>query len=111
MSSHWISTPIAHIAKVRVPVFEKFDLKLKLHIWLWTYSKMFVSFGLYSYVFFLCHAGVQGIVDAYRMVLPQIRLYGPTNFSPIINHVARIAAGAAQQPNAAVSNFKCFFVE
>uniref|UniRef100_A0A8C1JP96 Copine I n=1 Tax=Cyprinus carpio TaxID=7962 RepID=A0A8C1JP96_CYPCA len=45
--------------------------------------------------------GVQGIVDAYRMVLPQIRLYGPTNFSPIINHVARIAAGAAQQPNAA----------
>uniref|UniRef100_A0A673GS89 Copine-3 n=1 Tax=Sinocyclocheilus rhinocerous TaxID=307959 RepID=A0A673GS89_9TELE len=45
--------------------------------------------------------GVQGIVDAYRVVLPQIRLYGPTNFSPIINHVARIAAGAAQQPNAA----------
>uniref|UniRef100_A0A8C1SRT8 Copine-3 n=1 Tax=Cyprinus carpio TaxID=7962 RepID=A0A8C1SRT8_CYPCA len=45
--------------------------------------------------------GVQGIVDAYRMVLPQIRLYGPTNFSPIINHVARIASGAAQQPNAA----------
>uniref|UniRef100_A0A673ICN0 Copine-3 n=1 Tax=Sinocyclocheilus rhinocerous TaxID=307959 RepID=A0A673ICN0_9TELE len=45
--------------------------------------------------------GVQGIVDAYRMVLPQIRLYGPTNFSPIINHVARIAAEAAQQTNAA----------
>uniref|UniRef100_A0A8C1D3J6 Copine-3 n=1 Tax=Cyprinus carpio carpio TaxID=630221 RepID=A0A8C1D3J6_CYPCA len=45
--------------------------------------------------------GVQGIVDAYRMVLPQIRLYGPTNFSPIINHVTRIASGAAQQPNAA----------
>ncbi|XP_030632091.1 copine-1 isoform X2 [Chanos chanos] len=45
--------------------------------------------------------GVQGIVEAYRMALPQVRLYGPTNFSPIINHVARIAAGAAQQPNAA----------
>ncbi|KAJ8259575.1 hypothetical protein GJAV_G00171010 [Gymnothorax javanicus] len=44
--------------------------------------------------------GVQGIVEAYRMVLPQIRLYGPTNFSPIINHVARIASGAAQQGNA-----------
>ncbi len=57
----------------------------------------------------LYHAGVQGIVDAYRMVLPQIRLYGPTNFSPIINHVARIAAGAAQQPNAAVSNSTCLF--
>lgn len=53
---------------------------------------------------FLYHAGVQGIVEAYRMSLPQVRLYGPTNFSPIINHVARIAAGAAQQPNAAVSN-------
>lgn len=52
----------------------------------------------------LYHAGVQGIVDAYRVALPQVRLYGPTNFSPIINHVARIAAGAAQQPNAAVSN-------
>lgn len=63
----------------------------------------------------LYHAGVQGIVDAYRTALPQVRLYGPTNFSPIINHVARIAAGAAQQPNAAVSNtdtyhlFKCSY--
>ncbi|XP_062401983.1 copine-1 isoform X3 [Sardina pilchardus] len=44
--------------------------------------------------------GVQGIVDAYRVALPQVRLYGPTNFSPIINHVASIAASAAQQPNA-----------
>ncbi|XP_066528602.1 copine-1 isoform X2 [Hoplias malabaricus] len=44
--------------------------------------------------------GIDGIVQAYRMVLPQVRLYGPTNFSPIINHVARIAATAAQQPNA-----------
>lgn len=42
-------------------------------------------------------------MEAYRAALPQVRLYGPTNFSPIINHVARIAAGAAQQPNAAVS--------
>ncbi|XP_072521781.1 copine-1 isoform X3 [Salminus brasiliensis] len=45
--------------------------------------------------------GIEGIVQAYRMALPQVRLYGPTNFSPIINHVARIAAGAAQQSNAA----------
>uniref|UniRef100_A0A8C0FNH6 Copine-3 n=1 Tax=Bubo bubo TaxID=30461 RepID=A0A8C0FNH6_BUBBB len=43
-----------------------------------------------------CH-GIQGIVDAYRQILPQIRLYGPTNFSPIINHVARFAAHSAQQ--------------
>ncbi|XP_019366540.1 PREDICTED: copine-1 isoform X1 [Gavialis gangeticus] len=45
--------------------------------------------------------GVQGIVDAYRQALPQIQLYGPTNFSPIINHVARFAAQAAQQRIAA----------
>uniref|UniRef100_A0A8C7G4H2 Copine 1 n=1 Tax=Oncorhynchus kisutch TaxID=8019 RepID=A0A8C7G4H2_ONCKI len=44
--------------------------------------------------------GVQGIVEAYRMALPQVKLYGPTNFSPIINHVAGIASGAAQQNNA-----------
>ncbi|XP_067402962.1 copine-1 isoform X1 [Emydura macquarii macquarii] len=45
--------------------------------------------------------GIQGIVDAYRQALPQIRLYGPTNFSPIINHVARFAAQSAQQGTAA----------
>ncbi|XP_048877683.1 copine-3-like isoform X2 [Brienomyrus brachyistius] len=44
--------------------------------------------------------GIQGIVEAYRAALPQVRLYGPTNFSPIINHVARIASDAAQQRNA-----------
>ncbi|KAI9549080.1 Copine-1 [Dissostichus eleginoides] len=45
--------------------------------------------------------GVQGIVEAYRMVLPQLRLSGPTNFSPLINHVAGIASQAAQSNNAA----------
>ncbi|KAJ7331873.1 hypothetical protein JRQ81_014053 [Phrynocephalus forsythii] len=44
--------------------------------------------------------GIQGIVDAYRQALPQIRLYGPTNFSPIINHVARFAAHSTQQRTA-----------
>uniref|UniRef100_A0A8C9SK62 Copine-3 n=1 Tax=Scleropages formosus TaxID=113540 RepID=A0A8C9SK62_SCLFO len=44
--------------------------------------------------------GIQGIVEAYRAILPQVRLYGPTNFAPIITHVARIAAGAAQQKTA-----------
>uniref|UniRef100_A0A3Q3KHB5 Copine-3 n=1 Tax=Monopterus albus TaxID=43700 RepID=A0A3Q3KHB5_MONAL len=39
---------------------------------------------------------IQGIVEAYRMVLPQLRLSGPTNFSPIINHVASIASNSAQ---------------
>ncbi|GAB1285854.1 Copine-1 [Apodemus speciosus] len=48
------------------------------------------------------HQGIQGIVDAYRQALPQVRLYGPTNFAPIINHVARFAAQAAQQRTASV---------
>ncbi|KAJ7312140.1 hypothetical protein JRQ81_006484 [Phrynocephalus forsythii] len=41
--------------------------------------------------------GVEGIVQAYSACLPHIRFYGPTNFSPIINHVARFAAQATQQ--------------
>ncbi|KAM9307867.1 copine-3 [Gastrophryne carolinensis] len=45
-------------------------------------------------------AGIQGIVEAYRNCLPQVKLYGPTNFSPIINHVARFAAAATQQQTA-----------
>ncbi|XP_030584903.1 copine-1-like isoform X2 [Archocentrus centrarchus] len=48
--------------------------------------------------------GVQGIFDAYRAVLPQLRLSEPTNLSPIINHVASIAASAAQT-NAATQYF------
>lgn len=52
---------------------------------------------------YFCSPGIQGIVDAYRACLPQVRLYGPTNFSPIINHVARFAAAATQQQTASVS--------
>ncbi|XP_077430417.1 copine-1-like isoform X2 [Vanacampus margaritifer] len=44
--------------------------------------------------------GIQGIVEAYRAVLPQLKLSGPTNFSPLINHVASIASGAAQSNSA-----------
>uniref|UniRef100_A0A3B3CKQ9 Copine-3 n=1 Tax=Oryzias melastigma TaxID=30732 RepID=A0A3B3CKQ9_ORYME len=42
-------------------------------------------------------AGIAGVVEAYRMCLPNIKLYGPTNFSPIINHVAGLAYQAMQQ--------------
>lgn len=38
-----------------------------------------------------CH-GVQGVVDAYHKTLHSVQLYGPTNFSPCINHVAKFAA-------------------
>ncbi|XP_072403603.1 copine-2 [Chiloscyllium punctatum] len=45
--------------------------------------------------------GVEGIVQAYTACLPHIRFYGPTNFSPIINHVARFASQAIPQKVAA----------
>ena len=35
-----------------------------------------------------CH-GVEGILGAYKHSLKYVQLAGPTNFSPVINHVAR----------------------
>lgn len=32
-----------------------------------------------------------GVMDAYKNCIRQIQLYAPTNFSPVINHVARFA--------------------
>uniref|UniRef100_A0A8C5B0F5 Copine 3 n=1 Tax=Gadus morhua TaxID=8049 RepID=A0A8C5B0F5_GADMO len=45
-------------------------------------------------------SGVAGVVEAYRVCLPQVKLYGPTNFSPVINHVACFAKQAIQQTTA-----------
>ncbi|KAK7881385.1 hypothetical protein WMY93_029794 [Mugilogobius chulae] len=45
-------------------------------------------------------AGVEGVVQAYQTCLPQVKLYGPTNFSPIINHVAQFGRQAMQQKTA-----------
>ncbi|XP_015229069.1 PREDICTED: copine-3-like isoform X1 [Cyprinodon variegatus] len=45
-------------------------------------------------------AGIEGVVDAYQQCLPQVKLYGPTNFSPIINHVAQFGRAALQQQTA-----------
>ncbi|XP_066283169.1 copine-8-like isoform X2 [Branchiostoma lanceolatum] len=36
--------------------------------------------------------GVAGIMEAYQWTLRQVQLFGPTNFSPVINHVARLAS-------------------
>ncbi|XP_040579035.2 LOW QUALITY PROTEIN: copine-8 [Lepeophtheirus salmonis] len=36
--------------------------------------------------------GIDGIIEAYNTSLNSVQLYGPTNFSPVINHVARFAA-------------------
>jgi len=37
-------------------------------------------------------AMVEGIMAAYQYTLGSVQLYGPTNFAPVINHVARIAS-------------------
>lgn len=42
-------------------------------------------------------AGIEGVVQAYQQCLPQLKLWGPTNFSPIINHVACFARQALRQ--------------
>ena len=49
-------------------------------------------------------AGLAGLVQAYQSCIQSVQLYGPTNISPIINHVAHFAQQAAQTPTATVSN-------
>ena len=39
---------------------------------------------------------MQGIIEAYQVAVRSVRLCGPTNFSPIINHVSRFAWKAAE---------------
>uniref|UniRef100_A0A674BBP5 Copine Vb n=1 Tax=Salmo trutta TaxID=8032 RepID=A0A674BBP5_SALTR len=36
--------------------------------------------------------GIDGILEAYHESLKSVQLYGPTNFAPIVNHVASYAA-------------------
>lgn len=33
--------------------------------------------------------GIEGILEAYHESLKTVQLYGPTNFAPVVNHVAR----------------------
>ncbi|XP_005099340.1 copine-8 isoform X1 [Aplysia californica] len=37
-------------------------------------------------------SGVQGVLDAYHKTLHSVQLYGPTNFAPVVNHVAKFAS-------------------
>ena len=55
-------------------------------------------------VFFIT-VGIQGVVAAYQNAISQVKLYGPTNASPIINHVAKFAEQAAQDTKASVNVF------
>ncbi|XP_058938239.1 LOW QUALITY PROTEIN: copine-8 [Kogia breviceps] len=36
--------------------------------------------------------GIEGVMEAYYRCLKSVQLYGPTNFAPVINHVARYAS-------------------
>lgn len=36
--------------------------------------------------------GIEGVVEAYHKCISSVQLYGPTNFAPCINHVAKFAA-------------------
>ncbi|XP_059183179.1 copine-3-like isoform X1 [Centropristis striata] len=45
-------------------------------------------------------AGIEGVVQAYQQCLPQLKLWGPTNFAPVINHVACFARQALRQNTA-----------
>ncbi|XP_041817047.1 copine-3-like isoform X2 [Chelmon rostratus] len=79
-------------------------------------DKMFPAFGFGAQIpptMQVCHefpinfnpsnpfcAGIEGVVAAYQQCLPQVKLYGPTNFSPIINHVAHFGRQAIQQETA-----------
>ncbi|KAJ8301601.1 hypothetical protein KUTeg_020588 [Tegillarca granosa] len=39
--------------------------------------------------------GINGVLQAYHNSLRNVQLYGPTNFSPVINHVSRYASDNA----------------
>lgn len=41
--------------------------------------------------------GIEGVVTAYQQCLPRLKLWGPTNFSPIIRHVTCFARQALRQ--------------
>jgi len=41
-------------------------------------------------------AGVDGLLAAYWQAIQTVRLYGPTNFAPVINHVANFARAYQQ---------------
>ena len=48
-------------------------------------------------------SGIQGVEQAYHNCVTQVQLYGPTNFSPVIRHVARFAMDESQKQQASVS--------
>lgn len=56
-------------------------------------------------------SGISGVIEAYKMSLSQVALYGPTNFAPIIYHVAKFAAAAQQEQGAKVWQIETSFLK
>lgn len=44
--------------------------------------------------------GVEGILESYSSCISQVTLYGPTNFSPVIQHVSQFAGAACREMSA-----------
>jgi len=44
-------------------------------------------------------SGMDGVLAAYHQSLNNVQLYGPTNFSPVINHVAKFARAYQHDPS------------
>lgn len=44
-------------------------------------------------------SGIEGLLGAYYNALHSVQLYGPTNFSPVINHVGKFAAAYQNDPS------------
>lgn len=76
---------------------------------IWCLCKI-LSFSslIYLYIFFQLISGIQGVLDAYRMCISQVQLYGPTNFAPIIYHVAQFALAGQKDRAAKVSLWDLF---
>lgn len=66
-------------------------------------SSIQIVYGSHCVCVVSIFVGIEGVVYAYQQCLPQVKLYGPTNFSPIINHVAQFGRAALQQQTASVS--------
>merc|ERR1712107_346727 len=42
--------------------------------------------------------GIDGVITAYQHALNSVQLYGPTNFAPVVNHVAQFARAFKDNP-------------
>ena len=68
---------------------------------------MYIQFVVPPLPLPLPHAGINGVLDAYKNALQHVTLWGPTHAAPIINSIAKFAEQADKNPEAQVSNSTC----